>query len=122
MVVNSLNNASVSARYSACVSTFRIRPRLSRTYCPFTISGTPQPFCTANQTRCAMAISESNQEQGATQLGMPRANPFQQKLGVLDRGYSRTYIGTRSAIHPGISKRSPHNKILSTDVPEKLYM
>jgi hypothetical protein len=53
---------------------------------------------------------------------MPRANPFQQKLGALDRGYSRTYIGRTMAIHPGINKRNPHDKILSTGAPKKLYM
>jgi hypothetical protein len=53
---------------------------------------------------------------------MPRANPFQQKLGALDRGYSRTYIGRTMAIHPGINKRNLHDKILSTGAPKKLDM
>jgi hypothetical protein len=43
------------------------------------------------------------------------------KLGVLDAGYSRAYIGIRSTIHP--SKRGTNKgKTLSTNTPEKLVM
>jgi len=58
--------------------------------------------------------------QGATNLGMPRAN-FQKKVSDFDAGYSIAYIGTKSTNHPK-SKETNQGKIVSTGPAEKLAM
>jgi hypothetical protein len=49
---------------------------------------------------------------------MPRAN-FQKKVGDLDAGYSKAYIGIKSAIHPR-RRGTNQGKTVSTSAPEKL--
>jgi hypothetical protein len=51
---------------------------------------------------------------------MPRAN-VQKKVGALDAGYSRVYIGIKSRIHPRRSGTS-QGKIVSTSTAEKVAM
>jgi len=84
------------------------------------ISGTPRPFSRANQRTCTAAMNDNNQEHGATQLGIPLANPFKEKLISLERGYSKTYIGTTIIIHTGIITMNPQRRRPSTDIPERL--
>jgi hypothetical protein len=72
MVAPALSPAALSVMYSACVSTFRIRPRLSMTYCPSTIAGTPRPLWTPKPNK----VRYANQRQyHATRGGPTRHAP-----------------------------------------------